>query len=159
MLITPEGNLADASTIAVIVGYGLGKQHDKAEKQTKLIICINRKFTNIEPSKVFKKAKILFFCMIFVIGGIVAQTTTQKVALLSSFKKPANATLATLSINNTALVPIDPKPFLSANYYASHLGFFCKQEIKFEKVAKIPIKFRLGSVEECDRMEGKQKLH
>ena len=97
--------------------------------------------------------------MIFVIGGIVAQTTTQKVALLSSFKKPANATLATLSINNTALVPIDPKPFLSANYYASHLGFFCKQEIKFEKVAKIPIKFRLGSVEECDRMEGKQKLH
>lgn len=96
--------------------------------------------------------------MIFVMSGVVAQITTQKTTLLLSLKRPVTSTLATLSLKNTASVNNDSKPFLSANYYASHLSFFCKQEIKFEKVAKIPIKFRLGSVEECDRMEGKQKF-
>ena len=52
-----------------------------------------------------------------------------------------------------------PQPFLSANYYASRLGFFCKQEIKWQKLTKIPFTFRLGSMEECDRMEGKKKLN
>ena len=52
-----------------------------------------------------------------------------------------------------------PQPFLSANYYASRLGFFCKQEIKWQKLTKIPFTFRLGSIEECDRMEGKKKFN
>ena len=91
-------------------------------------------------------------------SGVVAQITTQKTTLLLRFKRPVTSTLATLSLKNTVPAINDSKPFLSANYYASHLGFFCKQEIKFQKVAKIPIKFRLGSVEECDRMEGKRKF-
>ena len=32
------------------------------------------------------------------------------------------------------------------------------KEIKFEKVTKVPFKFRLGSIEECDRMESKGKF-
>ena len=46
---------------------------------------------------------------------------------------------------------------LPANYYVTQLGFFCKQEIKFEKSTKIPFKFRLGSVAACDQMEGKYR--
>ena len=95
--------------------------------------------------------------MIFVMNGLIAQTTPHIITLLSSIKKPVDSTLATLSLKNTPSVNNDSKPFLSANYYASHLSFFCKQEIKFQKVAKIPIKFRLGSVEDCDRLEGKRK--
>ncbi len=45
------------------------------------------------------------------------------------------------------------QPFLSPNFYASQLGFFCKQEIKLDKITKIPFRFRLGSVEECKRLE------
>lgn len=46
-------------------------------------------------------------------------------------------------------------PNLSPNFYASNLGFFCQQEIKIEKAVKFPVKFRLGSVESCNHLEGK----
>ena len=46
--------------------------------------------------------------------------------------------------------------FLPGNYYADHLGFFCKQEIKMEKITRVPFKFRLGSLQQCDWLEGKR---
>ncbi len=49
------------------------------------------------------------------------------------------------------------KQVIAPDFYVTKLGFFCKQEIKFEKATKIPFRFRLGSVEECDRMEGKHR--
>jgi hypothetical protein len=42
-----------------------------------------------------------------------------------------------------------------SDYYISQLGFFCKRELEFEKVVHIPLRFRLGSLEECNRLEGK----
>lgn len=52
---------------------------------------------------------------------------------------------------------ISARPFLSPQFYSAQLGFFCKQEIKFDKITKIPFRFRLGSVDQCDRLEGKRK--
>ncbi len=46
-------------------------------------------------------------------------------------------------------------PMLSPNYYATHLPFFCTGELKLEKAVKVSVKFRLGSVEACDKLEGK----
>jgi len=43
------------------------------------------------------------------------------------------------------------------NYYAAHLPFFCSTELKIQKALKFPVKFRLGSVEACDRLEGKNQ--
>ncbi|MES2704790.1 MAG: hypothetical protein V4649_19270 [Bacteroidota bacterium] len=40
------------------------------------------------------------------------------------------------------------------NHYASHLGFFCRQELKMQK-ANLPVIFRVGRVEDCNRLEQK----
>jgi len=43
---------------------------------------------------------------------------------------------------------------LSADHYSSRLGFFCRQELQLDRFTFLPIRFRLGSLETCNRQEG-----
>ncbi len=48
------------------------------------------------------------------------------------------------------------KPFtFSSNYQTLGWGFFCQKEWQLEKAIKIPIKFRLGTFEYTNKLEGK----
>ena len=47
------------------------------------------------------------------------------------------------------------KPIPQAWCYAD-LAFFCKIEVKMEKAARFPVKFRLGDVQYVDKLEGKR---
>ena len=50
------------------------------------------------------------------------------------------------------------RPFavIAPNYYTQHLGIMCKKELALEKVTKIPFRFRLGSLQHCNYLEGKK---
>ena len=39
--------------------------------------------------------------------------------------------------------------------YMANLGFFCKKELEIEKTTHLPLRFRLGSLQEVNRLEGK----
>lgn len=97
--------------------------------------------------------------MIFVNATAFSQNQPANTGSMILFKTtkilPGNSSYL-IKTNNT--FPRFNSPFITPDFYVTRLGFFCKKEIKFEKATKIPLRFRLGSVEDCDRMEGKSHL-
>ena len=95
--------------------------------------------------------------MIFVKHAAFAQKINAKNDNLLMQELAKSAVAKPFSVHSSQKNADYPRSFLSPQYYSSQLGFFCKQEIKFDKITKIPFRFRLGSVEQCDRLEGKGK--
>lgn len=52
---------------------------------------------------------------------------------------------------------ITPFRLLPEDYYTKNLSFFCKKELQVEKITKIPLRFRLGSMEQVNFLEGKNR--
>jgi hypothetical protein len=120
-------------------------------------------------------AKILFFCMIFVGGDAFGQTNGVKTSIFEPLRKeklilipyntsslniksdwnirpqlktrPANISMKITDINYNIIRP---------DFYTQNFGFFCKKELQLEKIVRVPVKIRLGSVQQCDWLEGKR---
>jgi hypothetical protein len=52
--------------------------------------------------------------------------------------------------------PPEKITILSPDFYNNHLGIICKKEWKLEKKTAIPFRFRLGSLDYLNKMEGKK---
>ncbi|MFI5124656.1 MAG: hypothetical protein ACHQDF_04970 [Chitinophagales bacterium] len=48
-----------------------------------------------------------------------------------------------------------PEIMIPPDLYYCQSGFFCKREWKLEKATHIPFRFRLGSLDYCNALEGK----
>jgi hypothetical protein len=97
-----------------------------------------------------KKSKIFIFCMIFV----VKITPAQQIPLQPNTVKGLQpGSFPRIVLINEQRVE---KSMVSPRFYVNNLGFFCKQELKFRAATGLPMVFRLGSLQYCDRMEGKK---
>ena len=52
-------------------------------------------------------------------------------------------------------ISTDQQYIIPADIYYIQSGFFCKREWEIEKVTHIPLRFRLGSLSDCNALEGK----
>jgi hypothetical protein len=89
-------------------------------------------------------------------GKMVAQTG-QKPPLLDEIPLKMNYSSAfSLHANNWAAHgPAGGLYAQPADLYYIQSGFFCKREWEMEKATHLPIRFRLGSLADCNALEGK----
>ena len=87
--------------------------------------------------------------MIIAANGAFCQQSALK-SDISTVLKPISKTPGSFYYNPTNIA------VLPGNFYCSKLGFFCKKELKLEAITRIPFKFRLGSVQYTDWLEGKR---
>lgn len=74
-----------------------------------------------------------------------------KTSFYPHFLLSAN-TILNITSNKNSIISSEIIP---SNFYTSNFGFFCKQELRIEKATKIPLRFRLGSLQQCNYYEGK----
>ncbi|MEP6584996.1 MAG: hypothetical protein ABJA90_12055 [Ginsengibacter sp.] len=65
-----------------------------------------------------------------------------------------NLTNAPIAVTQQISASVQNK--IPQDYYTKNFGFFCKQELRVEKAIKIPLRFRLGSLQQCNYYEGKR---
>jgi hypothetical protein len=58
---------------------------------------------------------------------------------------------------STSKSPQHVKQIVPVDFYSCNIGFFCKKELLIEKATKIPLRFRLGSLQQCNYYEGKKQ--
>jgi hypothetical protein len=100
-----------------------------------------------------------FIAIFFVMGQALRAQSLHFVKYNTHIAPTAKSTYKNI---NSKQIEGSPQNFsrslqiIPADYYTQHFGFFCKKELAVEKFTKVPIRFRLGSLQQCNYYEGKK---
>ncbi len=61
------------------------------------------------------------------------------------------------SIKHNAQMSYFIPSIVSPDLYTRQFGFFCRKELQVEKLTNVKVRFRLGSIQQSDFLEGKTK--
>jgi hypothetical protein len=96
-----------------------------------------------------KRCRIIAIALL---ASMVFPATAQQLAFFShadTLHKTLMFRPAELSVSAPSLALPVPQ-----NFYSRNLSFFCRQELHMQQ-AHIPVTFRLGSMDQCNRLEQK----
>ncbi len=104
--------------------------------------------------------KICGFVIIFFLPALFSTAQTVK---NSTLPIPANKQLkGALAIvlykkeNRNSFFVSPAINTITSNYYTQHFGLICKKELALQKATKLPLYIRLGSLQQCNYLEGKR---
>lgn len=83
----------------------------------------------------------------------------KQITFTQTLNKPAALPTLKVSQNFSSTPPLPTIKALPTGYYYNSIGFFCQKELQVEKALKMPLKFRLGSLNYTDKMEGKGQTY
>ena len=96
------------------------------------------------------------FFLLCISAGAIGQSAVRG----STNKDSSNLLFPSRSYNNLlplgkSFAPVKPSFQLARDEVVRNFAFFCKTEWLLEKKSSVPFKFRLGSLEQSDYLEGK----
>jgi hypothetical protein len=108
-----------------------------------------------------ERSSILIIALILSSLGICAQTQKKELSAPPPRVSPPRVVAAAPVFNAWSFrqeLPTIARPAgVASDHYIQGLGFVCKKEWAIEKSTGVPFRFRLGSLEYTDRLEGKTK--
>jgi hypothetical protein len=103
--------------------------------------------------------KVCSIILIIFFGALsckAQQADTGKSLIAKTYKYQFSKSFAMENITIAEKKILSPFTIIPQDYYTQHFGIMCKKELAIEKATKIPFRFRIGSLQQCNYLEGKR---
>ena len=103
-----------------------------------------------------KVCGIIFIIFFITITCNAQVADTSKSIAAKTYKYQFSKSLALNNITTGEKNLLSPFTVIPQDYYTQHFGIICKKELAIEKATKSPFRFRIGSLQQCNYLEGKK---